>query len=125
MTSPTTPTVPADLRAALDRVADALAAMFTGDPAPYAALWAAGEQPTLFGAWGPTEQGHDAVVGTFAWVASRFSDGLRVPAALPGRRLERRPRLHRRVRGGRGRRGRRPTGADDAAGHARAAPGRR
>jgi ketosteroid isomerase-like protein len=68
-------TVPADLRVALDRVADALAAMFTGDPAPYAALWAPGEQPTLFGAWGPTEQGHEAVLRTFTWVGSRFSDG--------------------------------------------------
>jgi ketosteroid isomerase-like protein len=75
MTPTATPTVPADLRAALDRVADALAAMVTGDPAPYAALWAAGEQPTLFGAWGPIERGHDAVVGTFDWVASRFSGG--------------------------------------------------
>ena len=68
--------VPAALRAALDRVADALTAMFTGDPAPYAALWAPGEQPTLFGAWGPSEQGHDALVTTFRWVGSRFSDGL-------------------------------------------------
>ena len=68
--------VPADLQAALDRVGEALAAMFTGDPAPYAALWAPGEQPTLFGAWGPTEQGHAAVVRTFTWVGSRFSDGV-------------------------------------------------
>jgi ketosteroid isomerase-like protein len=75
MTATTTDIVPADLRVALERVADALAAMFTGDPAPYAALWAAGEQPTLFGAWGPIERGHDAVVRTFDWVASRFSDG--------------------------------------------------
>ena len=75
MTATTTHIVPADLRVALERVADALAAMFTGDPAPYAALWAAGEQPTLFGAWGPIERGHDAVVRTFDWVASRFSDG--------------------------------------------------
>jgi ketosteroid isomerase-like protein len=80
MTAITTdlPTVlPDDLRAALDRVADALAAIFTGDPAPYAALWAPGTRPTLFGAWGPIEKGHDAVVGTFTWVASRFSDGVR------------------------------------------------
>ena len=67
--------LPADLRAALDRVADALTAMFTGDPAPYAALWAPGGQPTLFGAWGPTEKGHDGVVRTFTWVGSRFSGG--------------------------------------------------
>ena len=45
--------LPADLRLALDRVAAALSAMFAGDPAPYAALWAPGAQPTLFGAWGP------------------------------------------------------------------------
>lgn len=75
MTATTTPTVPADLLAALDRVSDALTAMFAGEPAPYAALWAAGEQPTLFGAWGPIERGHDAVVRTFDWVASRFSGG--------------------------------------------------
>ena len=75
MTVTETRTLPADLRTALDRVADALAAMFAGDPAPYAALWAPGEQPTLFGAWGPTEQGHEAVLRTFTWVASRFSDG--------------------------------------------------
>jgi ketosteroid isomerase-like protein len=76
MTITDTRTCPADLRVALDRVADALAAMFTGDPAPYAALWASGEQPTLFGAWGPTEQGHEAVLRTFTWVGSRFSDGV-------------------------------------------------
>ena len=75
MTVTLTRTVPTDLRDALDRVAAALAAMFTGDPAPYAALWATGEQPTLFGAWGPIEHGHDGVVRTFPWVASRFSEG--------------------------------------------------
>src|SRR6478735_7565565 len=67
----TTTDLPADLRRALDRVAAALSAMFAGDPAPYAALWAPGAQPSLFGAWGPTEKGHDAVVRTFPWVASR------------------------------------------------------
>ena len=61
----TTTDLPADLRLALDRVAAALSAMFAGDPAPYAALWAPGAQPTLYGAWGPTEKGHDAVVRTF------------------------------------------------------------
>ena len=75
-TTTTTTDLPADLHVALDRVADALTAIFAGDPAPYAALWAPGTQPTLFGAWGPTEKGHDAVVNTFDWVASRFSDGL-------------------------------------------------
>ena len=63
-TTTTTTDLPADLHMALDRVADALTAIFTGDPAPYAAMWAPGTQPTLFGAWGPTEKGHDAVVTT-------------------------------------------------------------
>jgi ketosteroid isomerase-like protein len=75
MTTTDTSVVPADLHAALDRVAQALTAMFNGDPAPYAALWAPGQQPTLFGAWGPIEQGHDALMTTFRWVGSRFSDG--------------------------------------------------
>jgi ketosteroid isomerase-like protein len=75
MTATDAPAVPADLRAALDRVAAALTAILAGDPAPYAALWADGAQPTLFGAWGTVEKGHDAVVTTFTWVGSRFSDG--------------------------------------------------
>ena len=36
-TTTTTTDLPADLHMALDRVADALTAIFTGDPAPYAA----------------------------------------------------------------------------------------
>ena len=34
---------------------------------------------TLYGAWGPTEQGHERVTRTFTWVASRFSDGVVEP----------------------------------------------
>jgi ketosteroid isomerase-like protein len=68
-----------DLSAALQRVAEGLAAMGAGDPAPYAALWAPGHDVTLFGAWGPIERGHEAVTSTFTWVASRFSDGALVP----------------------------------------------
>ena len=109
--------LPADLHMALDRVADALTAMFTGDPAPYAALWAPGTQPTLFGAWGPTEKGHDAVVTHLRLGRLAVLRRHRVPPALRGRRLERRPRLHRRPRGGRGPRRRRPAGADDPARH--------
>ena len=58
VTAQPTDVLPDDLRAALDRVADALTAVFAGDPAPYAALWALGAPPTLFGAWGPIEKGH-------------------------------------------------------------------
>jgi ketosteroid isomerase-like protein len=68
-----------DLAQALDRVARALAAMGAGDAAPYAALWAPGEDVTLYGAWGPVERGNEAVTSTFGWVGSRFSDGELVP----------------------------------------------
>jgi ketosteroid isomerase-like protein len=77
MTAPTTR--PEDLGHALDRVAAALAAIGSGDPGPYAALWAPGRDVTLYGAWGPVERGHEAVTSTFTWVGSRFSDGALVP----------------------------------------------
>lgn len=67
------------LAEALDRLAAALAAMGSGDPAPYAELWANGPDVTLFGAWGPIERGHDDVTQTFEWVGSRFSGGAIVP----------------------------------------------
>ncbi|MEJ2884869.1 YybH family protein [Actinomycetospora aeridis] len=69
--------VPADLLAFLDRVDTALDAMFTGDPGPYADLWAERDDVTLCGGWGTVEKGHADVVRTFAWVGSRFSDGTR------------------------------------------------
>jgi hypothetical protein len=71
--------IPSDLADALDRVVAALAAMGTGDPAPYAALWPDSSDVTLFGAWGPIERGHDAVTTRFTWVVRRFSDGALVP----------------------------------------------
>ncbi len=53
--------------------------MGSGDPEPYAALWAEDADVTLFGAWGPIERGHENVTRTFEWVGSRFSDGELVP----------------------------------------------
>ena len=69
------PGLPDDLVRALDRLAEALAAMGHGDPAPYAAMWPNDPYVTLFGAWGPIERGHDPVTRTFTWAASRFSGG--------------------------------------------------
>jgi ketosteroid isomerase-like protein len=71
--------VEAGLEEALERLAAALAAIGSGDPAPYAALWADGPDVTLFGAWGPVERGHADVTRTFEWVGSRFSDGALTP----------------------------------------------
>jgi ketosteroid isomerase-like protein len=68
-----------DLAHALDRVARALAAMGAGDPTPYTALWAPGDDVSLYGAWGPVERGNEAVTSTFTWVGRRFSDGALVP----------------------------------------------
>ena len=73
------PGLPDDLVRALDRLAEALAAMGHGDPAPYAAMWPNDPYVTLFGAWGPIERGHDPVTRTFTWVASRFSGGAIIP----------------------------------------------
>ncbi|WP_448626912.1 YybH family protein [Geodermatophilus sp. URMC 64] len=64
-----------DLARTLEGVADGLGGIAAGDPSGYAACWARTDDATLFGAWGPIEKGHDAVVRTFDWVASRFSDG--------------------------------------------------
>jgi ketosteroid isomerase-like protein len=64
-----------DFAKTLQRTADALEAIGSGDPGPYAALWARTDDATLFGAWGTIEKGHEAVTRTFEWVGSRFSDG--------------------------------------------------
>jgi ketosteroid isomerase-like protein len=56
----------------LDDMTTALEAIRQGDPEPYAAQWSNADDVTLFGAWGPIEQGHRDVTETFKWVASRF-----------------------------------------------------
>jgi ketosteroid isomerase-like protein len=63
------------LPATLDRVQTALSAIKSGDPGPYIDCFADREDVTLFGAWGPVEQGPRALEETFRWVASRFSGG--------------------------------------------------
>ncbi|MDD7942732.1 nuclear transport factor 2 family protein [Actinomycetospora lutea] len=78
-TLPAATEAPADFLAFLDRVEAALAAMFTGDPQPYADLWPERDDVTLYGAWGPIEQGRADVTRTFTWVGSRFSDGVTEP----------------------------------------------
>ena len=60
---------------ALGEVEDGLGDIAQGRPGRYAACWSDSDDVTLFGAWGPVEKGHDAVVATFDWVGGRFSDG--------------------------------------------------
>ena len=67
------------LSEARERVRTALAAMGAGDPQPYIDLWPDREDVTLFGAWGPIEQGHQRLTETFQWVGSRFGQGALVP----------------------------------------------
>jgi ketosteroid isomerase-like protein len=64
-----------DFPAARERVRGALAAMGSGDPQPYTDCWAHTDDVTLFGAWGPIEQGYDRLQETFRWVGSRFKAG--------------------------------------------------
>jgi len=68
-------TMEQELAPALAEVDAGLADMAQGRPGRYGGCWADSDDVTLFGAWGPVEKGHDAVVRTFDWVGSRFSDG--------------------------------------------------
>ena len=61
-----------DLDRAFDELASALTAMKQGDPEPYTALFSTAHDVTLFGAWGPIEQGHEQLAATYRWVATRF-----------------------------------------------------
>ena len=60
---------------ARERVKNALLAMRLGDPEPYIDMWAATDDVTLFGAWGPIEKGRQRLFETFRWVGSRFKGG--------------------------------------------------
>ena len=64
---------------ARQQVRAALAAMGSGRPQPYVDCWAASEDATLFGAWGPIEKGHERLAQTFRWVGDRFKSGALVP----------------------------------------------
>jgi ketosteroid isomerase-like protein len=63
----------------LEQVRHALAAMASGDPEPYIGLWPDRPDVTLFGAWGPIEQGYQDLTDTFRWVGGRFTGGALVP----------------------------------------------
>jgi ketosteroid isomerase-like protein len=64
---------------ARERVRAALAAMGSGNPDPYIDCWAASDDATLFGAWGPIERGYARLAETFHWVGTRFKGGALVP----------------------------------------------
>jgi ketosteroid isomerase-like protein len=76
MSPRSTATIPDQgLADALDRLAEAIAAIGAGDPEPYKAWWADSDDVTLFGAWGPIEKGTPALIATFDWVGRRFTSG--------------------------------------------------
>jgi ketosteroid isomerase-like protein len=68
-----------EFNSARERVRTALAAMGSGNPDPYIECWAASDDATLFGAWGPIDKGHAHLIETFRWVGSRFKRGALVP----------------------------------------------
>ena len=81
MSPRSTATIPDQgLADAVQRLAEALAAMGAGDPEPYKAWWADSDDITLFGAWGPIEKGTQALMATFDWVGRRFTSGRLDPA---------------------------------------------
>jgi ketosteroid isomerase-like protein len=61
-----------DLDDVIAQNTEALTAMRQGDPVPSISLWSDADDVTLFGAWGPIEQGAANVFETFRWVADRF-----------------------------------------------------
>ena len=61
------------LVAALGRTEAAVAAMRSGDPEPFIALWANSPDATLFGAWGPIEKGTPRLIDTCRWVGNRYA----------------------------------------------------
>jgi ketosteroid isomerase-like protein len=69
----------AEFGKAREKVRSALAAIGSGNPAPYMDCWARSGDATLFGAWGPIEKGHDRLTETFRWVGDRFKAGALVP----------------------------------------------
>lgn len=61
------------LTKALEQMTATTAAMLNGDPGPMINSWAASDDITLFGAWGPIEKGHKPVTDTMRWVGGRFT----------------------------------------------------
>ena len=57
---------------AMEELAAALTAMRRGDDGPCATLLTKQDDATLYGAWGPIEQGNHAITETWRWVADRF-----------------------------------------------------
>lgn len=58
----------------IERLHDAVAATYRGDPEPYIELWSRREPLSLFGALGPCKTTWPDIDRTFRWVASRFGD---------------------------------------------------
>ena len=63
------------LKAALARYEVAMDALRQGDATPYIDSWARTDDVTLYGAWGPVDQGWDTISETLQWVARRFNGG--------------------------------------------------
>ena len=61
------------LSKALEQMTATTVAMYNGDPGPMIDSWAVSDDITLFGAWGPIENGHKPVTDTMRWVGSRFT----------------------------------------------------
>jgi hypothetical protein len=67
---------PATFEDMLSRERSAEAAIYLGDPEPFKALWAHGDDVSLFSAFGPCKKGWDQVGKTVDWVASRYREGV-------------------------------------------------
>lgn len=71
----TTPSIEEEFRAFLARRQEATAAFFNGDPEPWKAMAAQTDEITMFGGFGGSEQGWEAVGDRYRWAAARNAEG--------------------------------------------------
>jgi ketosteroid isomerase-like protein len=67
--------VPADLRAAIEQLREAIGRAAAGDPRPIQALYSHRDDVTAFYGWGGYERGWEAVRRRWDWAASQFAGG--------------------------------------------------
>jgi hypothetical protein len=65
-----------EFRALLAHRQEATAAFFNGDPEPWKAMAAQTDDITMFGGFGGSEQGWDAVGDRYTWAAARNAEGV-------------------------------------------------
>ena len=64
-----------NIQQAFEQMAAATRQFYSGDPAPFKALWSQQDDVTIFGGWGAYERGWDQVEKRLEWAAGRYRGG--------------------------------------------------